>query len=225
MSINSMKTQCYKITKKDGRYHLFDKDYVGNNFLIPIKDWKQMRGLYEYLEKQHKANYTMKEIQKIVKTSSNGVFLLDNDESEDEEQVKKSVTKNEELLKIENAELKNEIDKLNKIIIQLKLNQKVQQVEVEHSKPINIPICPNNKQQKPTRKKQQQQIKDCILPILNKNVKNILNNKVVELLLNNIVDDIVKNNNINIVAKDFVNKVINSGVNKIKKIKRMNMMI
>jgi hypothetical protein len=48
-----------------------------------------MRGLYEYLEKQHKANYTMKEIQKEVKSSSNGVFLFDNDE----EPVKKAVKK------------------------------------------------------------------------------------------------------------------------------------
>ena len=46
MSINSMKTQCYKVTKKVGRYHRFDN---GDNLSIPIKDWKQMRGLYDYL--------------------------------------------------------------------------------------------------------------------------------------------------------------------------------
>ena len=98
MSINSMKTQCYKITKKDGRYHLFDNV---DNLLIHRRDWKQIRGLYDYLKKLHNKSHTMKEIQNTVQTAikSNGGFLLDNDEEEDEnlkpveKPVKKSVIK------------------------------------------------------------------------------------------------------------------------------------
>ena len=180
MSINSMKnTMCYKCTKTDGRFYLSDN---AGGLSIPLKDWKQIRGMYLYLEKAH-TSYTMKEIQKEVKTSSNGVFLLDHDEEENVEPVEKPVKKSvEESLKVENAELKIEIDKLNKIIIQTNqintdLKQQIillspieeveqekevedeqvevedEQVKVDHSKPINIPICPNNKQQKITKKR------------------------------------------------------------------------
>ena len=242
MSINSMKntmcykTQCYKITKKDGRYHLFDKDYEGNNLselLIPIKDWKQMRGLYEYLEKQHKANYTMKEIQKIVKTSSNGVFLLDNDESEDEEQVKKSVTKNEELLKIENAELKNEIDKLNKIIIQ------TNQINTDLKQQI-ILLSPIEEVEQEKEVEEEEEIEfnelSDDMPIINKEhdettpllfsyhtpMYSQITTQQIELLIDKKIEDNNNDdkNNIKIVAKDFVNNIIKNGVNKIKNNKK-----
>ena len=140
MSINSMKTQCYQVTKKPCKYmaphkttgssggpwdcdQFFYRYYLtdnGGNLIIPIKDWKNMRCLYDYLLKEHKL-YDRNNIKKIVQTAnkSNGVFLLDNDDEEIEKPIEtpKPVKKVEELLKIENARLKTKIDELKKRII------------------------------------------------------------------------------------------------------------
>ena len=103
MSIISIKnTQCYQVVKKPCEYlldfksgdlssfksHYLDRYYLSNNngdLSKPIKDWKNMRCLYDYLLKEHKL-YDRNTIKKIVKTEnkSNGVFLLDNDEDDEE---------------------------------------------------------------------------------------------------------------------------------------------
>ena len=90
MSINFMNTQCYQCNKntKNGRFYLSDN---GGVLSIPIKDWKNMRCLYNYLLKTHKL-HDRSYIKNIVQTamkSNGGVFLLDNDE-DDEEPVKKA---------------------------------------------------------------------------------------------------------------------------------------
>ena len=86
MSSNQKFIQCYKVIKKDERYHLYDngenEDFT-NDLLIPIKSWKQTRGLYNYLVKQHKkCSYHRDDLRKMVQDSlkvvhpsANGVFF------------------------------------------------------------------------------------------------------------------------------------------------------